>query len=250
MIVVGTVISNICFVEYLRTEKKRKTIKREACDQNFNAILRPEMWNKESLQQRKEKLGTPYFNQEFRNIPLSKEDTLIKLAYIQEYTPEETPVTWDMIVGSIDPIRKASEKSDYMGISYRGVSGRKKYCLFSKAIRLSRLKAGTFIIMVQKKYHADKILYESNVEGTLYERLEDHGMPMEEVVATKDKYAYLLDVQPQFERGEVYLRKEKDETLKRQLTNFPDVDHDDVMDTCTKALKRIDQNTGGLATSI
>jgi predicted phage terminase large subunit-like protein len=94
------------------------------------------------------------------------------------------------------------------------------------------------------------MLFESNIEGALVEWLEDRGVPIEEVTATKDKYAYLLDVQPQFEREEVYLRKDKDETLRRQLTNYPDVDHDDVMDSCTKALRRIEDRTGGLATSI
>jgi phage terminase large subunit-like protein len=66
---------------------------------------------------------------------------------------------------------------------------------------------------------------------------------MREVIAIKDKYSYLLDVQPQFERKEVYLRKGKDEVLSWQLTNFPDVDNDDVLDTCTKALKWIESNT-------
>ncbi|MDR0607084.1 MAG: hypothetical protein LBG52_01740 [Candidatus Peribacteria bacterium] len=161
---------------------------------------------------------------------------------IKHYEPSEAPEQRDMIVGSIDPIRKASEKSDYMGVSIWGVSGKNKYCIFSKAIRLSRLKAGTFIVMMNSKYNPDIILYEINVEATLYDRLLEKGLPMEEINATKDKYAYLLDVQPQFERGEVYLRKGKDEILERQLTNFPDVDHDDVLDTCTKALKRIEKN--------
>ena len=121
MIVVGTVISNLCLVEYLRIEGW-KTIKREACDENFNNVLRPEMWSKEALMKRHKKIGTPYFNQEFRNIQLSKEDVLIKPHWIKDYTESEAPETRDMIVGSIDPIKKASEKSDYMGITIRGVS--------------------------------------------------------------------------------------------------------------------------------
>ncbi|MDR0607085.1 MAG: hypothetical protein LBG52_01745 [Candidatus Peribacteria bacterium] len=56
MVVVGTIIGNLCLVEHLRTEKKWHTIKREACDENFNHLLRPELWTKEALIQRKEKL--------------------------------------------------------------------------------------------------------------------------------------------------------------------------------------------------
>lgn len=170
MTVLGTIVGNLCLVLHLKQEKKRPTLYREACDSEFNNILRPELWDKNSLQERREKIGTPIFNQEFRHIPLNREDALIKPEWIQYY--DILPNTFDRIIMAVDPIKKASEKSDFMGIVVAGIIGDQIYVLFSKGIRLSSHKAEQFIQLVYQKYKPDYILQEDNIEVTMIENLK------------------------------------------------------------------------------
>lgn len=228
MTVLGTIVGNLCLVLHLKQEKKRPTIYREACDAEFWNVLRPELWSKESLIQRKETIWTPIFNQEFRHIPLNREDALIAPEWIQYY--EETPSRFDRIIMAVDPIKKASEKSDFLGIVVAWILGDQVYVLFSKGIRLSSHKAERFIKMVYDKYQPDIILQEDNIEVTMIDNLKKRGLPMRWIHSTKDKYTRLLNVQPSFENLKVSFRIEKDSDLIRQLTNFPDIDHDDIMD--------------------
>jgi len=69
MAILGTVVWELCFVNYLKW-RNWLTIQYEACNANFENVLRPEMWNKESLMDRKKKIWDDEFNQEFRNIPM------------------------------------------------------------------------------------------------------------------------------------------------------------------------------------
>lgn len=62
---------------------------------------------------------------------------------------------------------------------------------------------------------------------------------MKPVSSNRDKYTRLLNVQPNFENGKVYFRGEKDSDLIWQLTNFPDVDHDDIMDALVFILNHL-----------
>lgn len=84
--------------------------------------------------------------------------------------------------------------------------------------------------MVYDKYQPDIILQEDNIEVTMIDNLKKRGLPMRGIHSTKDKYTRLLNVQPSFENLKVFFRIEKDSDLIWQLTNFPDVDHDDIMD--------------------
>lgn len=228
MTVLGTIVGNLCLVLHLKQEKKWPTLYREACDSEFNNVLWPELWDKASLMDRKEKVWTPIFNQEFRHIPLNREDALIIPEWIQYY--EERPTHFDRIIMAVDPIKKASEKSDFMGIAVAGIIGDQIYVLFSKGIRLSSHKAERFIQLVYEKYKPDIILQEDNIEVTMIDNLKRKGLPIKPISSTKDKYTRLLNVQPSFENLKVFFRTEKDSDLIWQLTNFPDVDHDDIMD--------------------
>lgn len=52
----GTIVGNLCLVLHLKQEKKWPTLYREACDSEFNNVLWPELWDKASLMDRKEKV--------------------------------------------------------------------------------------------------------------------------------------------------------------------------------------------------
>lgn len=228
MTVLWTIVGNLCLVLHLKNKKKRPTIYREACDSEFKNILRPELRSKESLMERRETIWTTIFNQEFRHVPINREDALIVNERIQYYN--QSPQQFDRIIMAVDPIKKAKEKSDFMWIVVVWILGDQFYVLFSKGIRLSSHKAERFIKLVYQRYHPDIILQEDNIEVTMLDNLKRDWMPMRWITSTKDKYTRLLNTQPIFENLKIFFRDKWDEDLIWQLTNFPDVDHDDIMD--------------------
>jgi len=129
MVALGTIVGNLCFVKHLRDEKKWPTVEYQACDDNFENILWPQLWSKKALIERrdgqiitdkhtgktirKKGIGTVFFNQEFRNIPLNTADKTIKEEWIRYYIP---PLEFDYIIFAIDPATKTKEKNDFTGL--------------------------------------------------------------------------------------------------------------------------------------
>lgn len=54
MVALGTIVGNLCFVKHLRDEKKWPTIEYQACDENFENILWPQLWTKQALLERRD----------------------------------------------------------------------------------------------------------------------------------------------------------------------------------------------------
>ncbi|MCT4616614.1 MAG: phage terminase large subunit [Candidatus Gracilibacteria bacterium] len=225
---VGTIIGNLCLVKHLRDEKKWKTLEYKAIKNN--KPLWPGLWNKKALLERKKILGTACFNQEFLNIPLSKENTVIKEQWLKYYNKLSFK-DFEQVIMAVDPAIKTSEKNDFTGITIIGEKNNKKYVIFSKNIKLTPRKLEEYIIELNKKHRPTRIIQESNIEVKLLEDLKKKGLPIMGVRANKDKYSRLLEVSNFLEYGEVFFRGEKDEELCYQLTNFPDIKHDDLLDS-------------------
>ncbi len=233
--VIWTIISNICLTSRLKTQPERKTIEYKAVTKERKP-LRVQMRNASSLKMKKRILWSAIFNQEFMNIPITKENCVIDIKHIRRYTV--APTEFDLVIMWVDPIKKASEKSDFMGISVRGIKWNQKYCLFSKGVKYSWKKARAYINAVYRKFKPDIILQEDNVEAWLLETLKfDDWLPIQNITTTTDKYIRLVNEQAQFENGEILFRLDEDEDVVFQMTNFPDVQNDDIMDSCLFCLK-------------
>ena len=229
MITIGTIVSVDCFVLYLKNEKKRHTIMYKAIE-NGESIW-PELRPLEELHRRREAIWSLIFDQEFMHKPISAEDALVKLERCKRW---DTLPTFDRTVLSVDPAKKESESADFTGIIYGGIADGKYYVIWSTAVKLSPLKNEMYIEWLIKKLKPTYVLKEDNIELGMTQRLADSGHPMIWVTASKDKRRRLLEASPWIERGEVYFRHEWDEELIHQITNYPNIQHDDVMDAFTQ----------------
>lgn len=251
MVALGTIVGNLCFVKQLRDEKKWPTIEYQACDDKFENILWPEMWNKQALIERrdgkvytdpksgkeirKKGIGTAYFNQEFRNIPLNTADKVIKEHWIRYYVP---PLEFDYIVFAVDPATKTKEQNDFTGLCVVGVKEYKKYVIFSRGVKLAPRELEQFIININDRFEPDVIVKEDNVEVKLTDDLKARWLPIQSIWSHRDKYTRLIGVAGQIEVGDVYFLKDGQETLVEQITQYPDVEHDDEMDALVFALTK------------
>lgn len=249
MVALGTIVGHLCFVKHLRDEKKWPTVEYQACDENFENILWPDLWDKKALmerrdgkiitdpktgkQHRKKGIGTVFFNQEFRNIPLSKADETIKEEWIRYYVP---PLEFDYIILAIDPATKTKEKNDFTGICVLWVKEYKKYIIYSKGVKLPPRQLEQFIIRVNDRFQPDVIAKEDNIEVKLTDDLKAQWLPIKWVWSHKDKHTRLLGVAGMVEVGDVYFLNTGQDTLIEQLTHS-DAEHDDEMDACVIALK-------------
>ena len=250
--VLGTIIGNLCLVKHLRDEKCWPTIEYQACNENFENILWPQMWTKESLLERrdwkivldprtnklikKKWIGTTMFNQEFRNIPISEADKVVKDYWIRYYVKWITD--FEYIVLAIDPATKIKEKNDFTWITVMWVKWYNKYVIYSKSVKLTPRNLEKFIVMVNDKFQPNVIVKEDNIEVKLTEDLKARWLPIESVYTHKDKFTRLLWVAGMIEVWDVYFLQNVQENLIDQITNFPEVEHDDEMDSFIIAITK------------
>lgn len=95
------------------------------------------------------------------------------------------------------------------------------------------------VVSMHEKRGFNKIRVENVAfQKMLADMLKKKGLPIELVTPHKDKYTRLMEVAHYLEFGKVFFRKQGDEELIYQLTNFPDVEHDDIMDSFVYCLMK------------
>lgn len=231
MVVLGTVVGDDCLVLYLRDEKKRRTIQYKAIE-NWEPV-RPEMRSLKALEERKKALGSKIFDQEFMHVPMSREDAVIQLDRCRRHNGIDIPKKWDRLVLTVDPAKTEKQRSDFTGLVFWGIANNKFYILRSKQIKLSPLKLEKYVEAVAWRLRPDYIIKEDNIELGMTESLADKGYNIIGITVSKDKRSRLVDASPEVENGNVFFREEGDEELIKQLTNYPAVAHDDLMDAFT-----------------
>ena len=245
MVVIGTVVGEMCLVNKLEADGW-KTIKKPAIlDWDKKKVLWPELWSWEELMKRKEKVWTDIFLQEFQHIPIAAGSSVVKKQWIKYWN--KLPEEFDEIILAIDPATSEKELADFTGISIVGRVWEKIYSIFSEGVKLSPIKLFEYIKNLNKTYKPNIIIYEQNKEVKLFQDLKLAGLPLSGMWAHKDKWTRLLEVAGLLEFGDVFFNP-KDDDLVYQLTHFPDVEHDDIMDAFVYNLIYI-QQWGGLKIS-
>jgi phage terminase large subunit-like protein len=83
-------------------------------------VLRPELWSKKALRERRDIIGTARFLQEFMHVPISRKNRVIKEHWIRYY--QQLPKRFDKIVMGIDVATTEKTRSDYTAVCFIGVS--------------------------------------------------------------------------------------------------------------------------------
>lgn len=229
MIVVGTIIGNMCLVKYLRDELKRRTVEYKAIE-GWKPI-RPEMRSMEELEERKKSIWTALFNQEFMNIPYSYEERVISESWIRYWAENINIDDLDYRILSIDPAISQKTSADYIGICAIWHYEQDRVLLYSAQKKMTMEALTDMIVEMHAKYKFNEIRVESIAfQQMLRAMLSKRWLPVVQVTPHKDKYTRLMEVAHHLEFWKVLFRRIWDEELIYQLTNFPDVEHDDIMD--------------------
>lgn len=245
MFILGTIVGELCFVLYLK-QKRAKA---------FNTLIvyaiqdkkpiRPAMRSKAALRKRLETIWSARFMQEFMHKPISVKDRIIKAHRIKYRTTDTLPNKFDKIIMGIDIATTEKKTSDETAVtvlwfifhSNRWVNYYDVYVLHNDGRKLSPWKTELMIVKKYMDRKPDEIYYEENIEAKLLEDLKARKLPIKWVRTAKDKHTRLWDAAPDIEFGRVFFWPDQ-KWLTDQLTYFPDVEHDDRMDSFLIALKR------------
>jgi predicted phage terminase large subunit-like protein len=126
--VVGTILHYDSFLSELLDEAKYKRYVKKrymAVDLDWTpeSVLWPAKWDLESLRLKEEDLGSVFFNQEFRNLPISAETQFFQEAWIKQYQyfREELQLLALVKVTYHDPAISLKRKADFFGSITVGV---------------------------------------------------------------------------------------------------------------------------------
>ena len=239
IVILWTIVWNMCMVKYIKDTKDWNTIEYQAI-QNWKPLWE-DMWSLEELEKRKREIWSTLFNQEFMNIPFQSENTLIKQEHIRyfEYSGE----TFDYINIWVDPAISEKTNSDPFAITVTGEIWKKKYILESVQLKWKDkdpFRATKTVRSLYDKWRANKISIETVAFQKVMSKLfKNEWMATTEITPSRDKVTRLMEFQWDFEQWDVYFNRELTITLVEQLLAFPDVEHDDEVDSMVYSFRKV-----------
>ena len=239
IVILWTIVWNMCMVKHIKDTKDWNIIEYKAI--NNWVPLWPEMWSLEELEKRKREIGSTLFNQEFMNIPFQAENTIVKQEHINyfEYKWE----TFDYVNIWVDPAISEKTNSDAFAITISGEIWKKKYIIESLELHWKNkdpFAATRTVRSLYDKYKANKVTIETVAFQKVMSKLfKQEWLAVTEVNPSRDKITRLMEHQWDFEQWNIYFNREKTFDLVDQLLQFPDVEHDDLVDSMVYSFRKV-----------
>lgn len=239
IVILWTIVGNMCMVKYIKETKNWHIIEYKAIN-NWKALWE-DMWSLEELEKRKRAIGSTLFNQEFMNIPIQAENSIVKEEHIQ-YFKHNNKIIYEYINIWIDPAISEKTTSDPFAIVVTGEIGTKKYILEAKQLEWAKkdpFKATKIVKFLYDKWNANAV----NVETIAFQQVmaklfKMHNISTNTITPNKDKVTRLMEWQWDFEQWEIYFNKSLTYDLVEQLIMFPDVEHDDLVDAMVYSFRK------------
>ena len=212
--------------------------------------LWPEFWSLEELAALKEELPNAKWQAQYQQNPVGNESAIIKRDWWQWWEEEEPPHC-EYILQSWDTAFEKTNRADYSAGTTWGVfthhkDGTKNIILldtYKKRVEFPELKRD--VLEQYRSYEPDTLIVEKKASGApLIYDLRAMGVPVSEYVPSRgqDKIARLNSVSDIIASGKVWVPKTRwAEELVDEIAEFPNGEHDDLVDATTLALMRFRQ---------
>lgn len=210
---------------------------KSAYDELGNPLM-PSVLSKDFLEKQRKAQGDYIFATQYLNQTLNSASIVFKKEDIQFY--EKAPINLELFM-SVDPAITGGLSSDYSGIIVLGVDPFDHwYSLIAKREKLTILHLVDEILrlIVQFKNINALLLERFNIEKVMGEilRKEMHDRniqcPIKEVQTNNrvSKEARIKSLQPIVESKRIHIKRDQ-EDLYSEFCNYPQVRHDDLLDT-------------------
>lgn len=268
MVMIGTVISDDCFLMWIKDSEDWKVLWYSIIDQDTNESIWPEEYPMDRILSIKRMMASVGningFYQEYLNIAQSPESAPFKPSYLRMHQyqykkldngqqvlwkfnggeEEQKPV--DLYMG-VDPASSLSIKADYFVIVVLAVdSDGNVYIVDKLHTRLNPAEQPQTIVDMYLKYHPRKV----RIETVAYQEALRAGVKaltvtqgiyipgIEKGVKPRNsKSERLLSMVPLLASGKFYFRTE-DTDIQTEFWSFPKGKHDDYLDAIWTALYR------------
>ena len=180
------------------------------------------------------------FYGQYQQAPVPMGGGMIKTDWLQRYSPEALPTSFELVIQSYDTASKVNNFSDYSVCITLGVKDKKIYILEVKRARMDFPSLRTAAIAAYHQYKPHHILIEDASSGIqLVQDLKEHNIYCVKPIKPEgDKKTRLFAQSSYFEAGKVYLPERAPwlDDFIHELTSFPSAKFDDQVDAISQAL--------------
>jgi predicted phage terminase large subunit-like protein len=206
------------------------------------SVIDPRRESLEDLERLRQSMGELFFSAQYQQEPIPLAGNLIKAEWFKQYESAPTPDDRDFLVISIDTAMKGSPSADYSVATVWLARGENAYLLDLWRERVDYPQLGYAVYQLREKYPAAILLIEDKGSGTsLIQDLRAKNTSVIGINPEGDKQTRVAKVSAQFEAGSVFFPKNAPwlNGLKAELLGFPNVKHDDQVDSVSQALSWI-----------
>jgi predicted phage terminase large subunit-like protein len=204
-------------------------------------VIDPRRETVEDLERLKQSMTELFFSAQYQQEPIPL-GNLIKAAWFKEYETVPRPGYDDILVISIDTAMKDTQIADFSVATAWRSCGDNSYLLDLWRERVNYPDLKRAVLRLRAQYPGAVILIEDKGSGTsLIQDLRAEKVSVIGINPEGDKVTRVAKISDQFEAGSVLFPKNAPwlNGLKAELLGFPNVKHDDQVDSVSQALSWI-----------
>lgn len=191
-------------------------------------------------------VGTRDFEAQYNQRPQAAGGTLFKAEWLKRYSERPKPQQVQGIFQSWDTAYDIHEKNDYSVCSTWALSGKRCYLLDIYREKLEFPDLEKAIYRLRKEWKADLVIVEKAGSGYSVgqniRRADHRNIWLQALAPVSSKQDRASQQTPKFERGEIFIPEEAPwlRTFEEELLAFPQVKHDDQVDSAVQFLAALD----------
>jgi predicted phage terminase large subunit-like protein len=206
------------------------------------SVIDPRRESFEDLERLKQSMGELFFSAQYQQEPIPLAGNLIKADWFKNYDTAPILRDSDLVVISIDTAMKGTPSADFSVATVWLAQGENSYLVDLWRERVDYPDLRRAVRRLSEKYPTAVFLIEDKGSGTsLIQDLRSEDKAPIPINPEGDKITRLAAVSVQFESGAVWFPKGAPwlSSLKAELLGFPNVKHDDQVDSISQALSWI-----------
>ena len=190
-------------------------------------------------------MGELFFSAQYQQEPIPLAGNLIKADWFKEYDVSPTPTYDDTFVISIDTAMKGEQLADFSVATVWLCRGDHCFLLDVWRQRVDYPELRRAVLRLREQHPNATLLIEDKGSGTsLIQDLRASNVAVIGINPQGDKQTRVAKISAKFEAGAVFFPKCAPwlDALKAELLGFPNVRHDDQVDSVAQALSWIQQH--------
>lgn len=204
-------------------------------------VLWPEVWPYKRLIQKRDDIGTIYFNCQYQNDPTGMEGDLLKAEWLHHWEQEPLPSLPNF--AGVD-VSGGGEGSDLYSIATLAYDSNNRQG-YLKEVWAQQTSFPEFLRVLKEKYglyHYSKIYLESNAFQKILIHIQElKGLPTVGSVTVQNKEARFVPMSAHFQSQRVKINPSINQTSEfwMEWIQFPKAPHDDALDGVEIVIREI-----------